>query len=97
MATTDARAATDEKASAQLRDQVETLKEDVGQTAQLAKTAAAESLEDAKEKAREYVQTGREKKEHYEDALLTRVRERPLQSVAIAAGVGLVIGLLGRR
>lgn len=86
-----------QKTTTQLREQVETLKDDVGQMGQLAKTAATETLDDAKEKARGYVQAGREKTEHYEDALITRVRERPMQSVAIAAGVGLVIGLLARR
>lgn len=86
-----------DRAAAQFRDQMHTLKEDVGQMGRLAKSAAAETMEDVKDKAREYMQTGREKTEKYEDALLRKVRSHPLESVAIAAGIGFVLGFLNRR
>ncbi len=86
-----------ERTTSQLKDQMETLKEDMGQMGRLAKTAAAEKVDEMRERAREVVSAGREKTVKYEDALLEKVRTHPLQTVAVAAGVGFVLGFLTRR
>lgn len=75
-----------------------------------AKAAAREKAEELGSKAREYYATARERgREYYDEAqdrfddaqryVVERVQERPIQSTAIALGVGVVIGLLlaGRR
>ena len=70
---------------------------------------AGERAQDARARATESVRQARERLESMEEELLTRardaardteryVRDNPWQSVGIAAGVGLVLGLLiGRR
>ncbi len=75
-----------------------------------AKAAARVKAEELKGKASEYYATARERgRDYYDEAserfddaqryVTERVQERPLQSTAIALGVGVVIGLLlaGRR
>jgi len=75
-----------------------------------AKAIAREKAEKLKAKASEYYGTARERgAEYYDEAqdrfddaqryVVERVQERPIQSTAIALGVGVVIGLLlaGRR
>jgi ElaB/YqjD/DUF883 family membrane-anchored ribosome-binding protein len=51
----------------------------------------------ASEVATQYYQQGREQVEEWEKFLKAQLREKPLQSLAIAGGVGLVLGLLLRR
>lgn len=78
--------------------------------AEEAKAIAREKAGQIKDKASEYYETARERgREYYDEAhdrfddahryVSERVQERPLQSTAIALGVGVVIGLLlaGRR
>ena len=96
-ATKDENGANGERATDQLREHLGTVKDDMKEMGKLAQSAASETLEDVKRKARESVKSGREKTEAYENAVLNRVRERPLQSVALAVGVGFLIGFLGRR
>lgn len=86
-----------DRTTSQRKDQMETLKEDMGHMGRLAKTAAAEKVDEMRERAREVVSAGREKAVQYEDALLEKVRTHPLQTVAVAAGVGFVLGFLTRR
>lgn len=81
----------------QLRDQMATLKEDVGQMGRLARDAASEKLDDVRGRAEEGMQVGRKRAERAQDALLAEIREHPLQSVALAVGVGFLVGLLNRR
>ena len=55
-------------------------------------------LKAVREKAGELVERGKEAAVDAGEKLGDRVRERPLTSVAVAAGVGLLVGLLlGRR
>jgi len=71
-------------------------------------SAASEQLNQVKESANEYYQQGREKAQEYyeqgrqkaiemEENLENYVREQPLKAVMIAAGVGLLLGILWRR
>ena len=69
---------------------------------------ASEQLNQVKESANEYYQQGREKAQEYyeqgrakamelEQNLEEYVRDQPLKAVMIAAGVGLLLGILWRR
>lgn len=51
----------------------------------------------AKEAMSEYYQQGREKAVKWEQVLESQIRAKPLQSLLVASGIGLVIGLLWRR
>jgi ElaB/YqjD/DUF883 family membrane-anchored ribosome-binding protein len=69
---------------------------------------AQEYYQTGKDKAQEYMETGRDKAQEYYDLSKAKaqewesdveqyIREKPLQSVLIAAGVGAIFGLLLRR
>jgi ElaB/YqjD/DUF883 family membrane-anchored ribosome-binding protein len=49
------------------------------------------------EVAEEYYQQGREHVLAWQEQLQTQVREKPLQTLFMAAGIGLLFGLLRRR
>jgi ElaB/YqjD/DUF883 family membrane-anchored ribosome-binding protein len=50
-----------------------------------------------KEVAAEYYEEGRERVLAWQQQLENQVREKPIQSLLIAAGIGLLFGLLKRR
>lgn len=61
------------------------------------KEKAREYVESGRDKAREYVESGREKAREWEEGVEGYIQEKPVQALLIAAGVGLVLGLLWRR
>jgi ElaB/YqjD/DUF883 family membrane-anchored ribosome-binding protein len=78
------------KSSDQFREAAAMAREDLREMGTLAKDAAREKAQDIYERSRE---KGRE----WGDGLETYVREQPMRSLLIAAGVGLALGFLMRR
>ena len=58
---------------------------------------AQELIAQGKEMATEYYEEGRDQFLAWQQQLENQVREKPLQSLLMAAGVGLLLGLLRRR
>ena len=58
---------------------------------------AQELIAQGKEVAAEYYEEGRNQVFAWQQQLEYQVREKPLQSLLMAAGVGLLLGLLRRR
>jgi len=58
---------------------------------------AQELMTQGKEVAAEYYEEGRNQVIAWQQQLEDQVREKPLQSLLMAAGVGLLLGLLRRR
>ena len=58
---------------------------------------AHELMAQGKEVAAEYYEEGRNQVLVWQQQLENQVREKPLQSLLIAAGVGLLFGLIRRR
>jgi ElaB/YqjD/DUF883 family membrane-anchored ribosome-binding protein len=58
---------------------------------------ATQKYEQLRESASDYYQQGRERAQEWEQNIEDYVREKPLQSVLIAAGVGVLLGLLWKR
>jgi len=58
---------------------------------------AQELMAQGKEVATEYYEEGRNQVLAWQQQLENQVREKPLQSLLMAAGVGLLLGLLRRR
>ena len=78
---------------------------DIGQQAKQAaseqigqiRDTASEYYQQGREKAAEYYEQGREKAMELEQNLEGYIREQPVKSVLIAAGIGLLLGMLWRR
>ena len=58
---------------------------------------AQDLMAQGKEVAAEYYEEGRNQVLAWQQQLENQVREKPLQSLLMAAGVGLLLGLLRRR
>jgi len=82
---------------AQLRESAQMAKEAVTDLAKETGKYANQRLSDAKESAGAMAQTVKEKASKYNEGFIGYVRENPYKSVAIAAGVGLALGILLRR
>ena len=59
--------------------------------------SAHEKLGEIKDRANDYYNRSKETAQEWEQSLESYVQEKPLQAVLIAAGVGLVLGLIWRR
>ena len=58
---------------------------------------AREKYNQLSDQAQEYYEQGRQKAQEWEESLESYIQEKPLQSVLIAAGVGVLLGLLWKR
>jgi ElaB/YqjD/DUF883 family membrane-anchored ribosome-binding protein len=93
--------APESRSAEERREHVREPSRDIRQQAQdlttQGKEAAAEYYQQGKDVATEYYQQGREQMQIWQQQLEGQVRQKPLQSLLIAAGIGLLIGLLKRR
>lgn len=83
-----------ESATERLVEQGKTVREDMKELGDLAREAAAEKLAEARRYADGYMQDRKERVGEVEDKLVTAIREKPIQSVLIAAGAGALFGML---
>ena len=84
-----------------LRDQAQEAGRDVAQRVQQVGEEIAERAQhlgqQGKEVASEYYQQGRQQAAIWEHQLEQHIREKPIQSLLIAGGIGLLLGILCRR
>lgn len=73
------------------------LKEAAADVAHDVRERASEAAHQVRERAGEYIEAGRAKARDWEEGIEGFVQEKPLQSLLMAAGVGLLVGLLWRR
>jgi ElaB/YqjD/DUF883 family membrane-anchored ribosome-binding protein len=59
--------------------------------------AAREKYQKLSDQAQDYYEQGRQKAQEWEEGLENYIQEKPLQAVLIAAGIGMLIGLLWKR
>ncbi|MDG4878632.1 hypothetical protein P9273_26495 [Mesorhizobium sp. WSM4935] len=108
MATGAGKSATDQATTADLEADIEQLKADIRNlTEQLAKTGqhgygaarrvAADSVEQLRAQGEAALESVRGSAEDIEAQLIAKVREKPVTSLAVAAGVGFLFALLSRR
>ena len=79
-----------------LREQTRTVKEDVAELGRLTREASREKLATAREVGSDWVEKGRDKAKAAEDSVVNYVHEKPVKSVLLAAGAGVLIGFLLR-
>jgi ElaB/YqjD/DUF883 family membrane-anchored ribosome-binding protein len=61
------------------------------------KEAASQQYERARDTAEEYYNQGREKAQQWERNIEEYVQEQPIKALMIAAGVGIVFGILWKK
>jgi ElaB/YqjD/DUF883 family membrane-anchored ribosome-binding protein len=94
---TDAPAQQEPHSAEEWRERMQEAGREVGQRAQQVGQRAQELTTQGQEVAAEYYQQGRERVLAWQQQLQTQVREKPLQTLLMAAGIGLLFGLLRRR
>src|SRR4051812_19421744 len=82
----------------------QSLKDSAGQVSQSlrdmggqVRDQAGEKYNQLREQAADYYQQGRQRAEEWEQGLEQYVQEKPIQSLLIAAGVGMLLGILWKR
>lgn len=83
---------TERSASDRLGRQAKEVTQDLQEMGEIAKDAAQEKLEQLRDNASEYCEQGRDKVQQVERGIEQYIRQRPLKSILIAAGVGLFFG-----
>ena len=73
------------------------LKDKATEAVSSAREAVGEQYDNLKQQATEYYQSGREKAMEWEQQLEDYVREQPVKSLLMAAGVGIVLGMIWKR
>lgn len=76
---------------------LEALRRDLASLTQTVASFGSSKIRQAGETSQQYVDSARDTIMNAEEDLEAYVRSRPLQSIAIAAGVGYVLALLSRR
>jgi ElaB/YqjD/DUF883 family membrane-anchored ribosome-binding protein len=84
-------------AAEQLKDSAAEVTQNIRNIGSQARDAAGEKLNELRHQANEYYDQGRQQAQEWERTLEQYVQEKPIQSLLIAAGVGLVIGALWRK
>ena len=82
---------------ADLRDKASQVGENIRDLGGQVREAAKEKYEELSGEARAFYDQGRGMAEEWEEGLESYVREKPLQAVLIAAGVGMLLGALWKR
>lgn len=76
------------------KEKVSDLQDAVGEQAANLRDATSRKADDLRARAGEFCDDSRQRAVDFERTLEQRIREKPLQSVAIAAGVGVLLGVL---
>jgi ElaB/YqjD/DUF883 family membrane-anchored ribosome-binding protein len=84
-------------AAAQVKDKVSEVASNIKDMGSQVRDAAAEQYENVKEGAAEYYRAGRDKAAEWESQIEEYVRERPIKSLLMAAGVGALLGIIWKR
>jgi ElaB/YqjD/DUF883 family membrane-anchored ribosome-binding protein len=81
----------------QLKDKASEIGQNIRELGSTAREAAQGEYENLKNQAGEYYEQGRQQAVQWENQVESYVHEKPIQSLLIAAGVGLILGVLWKR
>jgi ElaB/YqjD/DUF883 family membrane-anchored ribosome-binding protein len=81
----------------QLKDSASQIGQDLRNLGGQARDAATQTYEQLRQQAGDYYEQGRDRAREMEQSLETYVQEKPIQSLLIAAGVGMLLGILWKR
>lgn len=80
-----------------IRNKAKEVGEQLRDMGQQAREKAQAQYERLREHASEYYESGRRHAQEWEQSLESYVREQPIKSLLIAAGIGVVLGALWKR
>ena len=83
--------------SAEWREQAKVVGRDVQELGKMTKDIAAEAAHNLRDNAAAYYEDGVKHVKSFEESLEKQVRTHPLQSLLIAAGAGLLLGVILRK
>jgi len=81
----------------QLKDSASQVGQDLRNLGSQARDAATQTYDQLREQAGDYYEQGRERAREMEQSLEQYVQEKPIQSLLMAAGVGMLLGILWKR
>ena len=93
----DASNTTDAGQPDQLRDKAQEVSQNLRDLGGQVRDAAREKYDQMSDQARQYYDQGRQSAQQWEESLESYVQEKPLQALLMAAGVGLLLGVLWKR
>ena len=97
MGETDTQQSQERVAGGHLRESAAQVGHDLREMGSQMKDVAQERFNRLRQQAAEYYEQGRERAREWEQNLEKMVQERPIKSLLIAAGVGVLLGYLFRR
>jgi ElaB/YqjD/DUF883 family membrane-anchored ribosome-binding protein len=80
-----------------LKEAAQQVKQNIRDLGSQAREAATQQYDQLRDQATEYYEQGRERAREIEQSLEQYVQEKPIQSLLIAAGVGMLLGILWKR
>ena len=83
--------------ASQLKDKANEMVDNLRDMGSKVSDTASEQFQAAKETASEYYQAGRDKAAQWEEQIEAYVREQPVKSLLIAAGIGALFGVIWKR
>lgn len=89
--------ATGSASTGDVQADLEALRRDIASLTQTVASFGSGKIRQASETSQQYMDSARERFMNAEEDIEAYVRSRPLQSLAMAAGVGYVLALLSRR
>jgi ElaB/YqjD/DUF883 family membrane-anchored ribosome-binding protein len=75
----------------------EKVRDQASQVAGQVRDAAREKYEELRDQAADYYEQGREKAHEWQHGVEQYVQEQPIKALLIAAGVGMLLGILWKR
>jgi ElaB/YqjD/DUF883 family membrane-anchored ribosome-binding protein len=80
-----------------LRDKASEVAQDVRDMGGQLGDVAREQYENVKEQASQYYKRGRKRAADVEEGFEDYIREKPIHAILVAAGIGLLVGMMWRR
>jgi ElaB/YqjD/DUF883 family membrane-anchored ribosome-binding protein len=81
----------------QVRERAQQVGQQLRDMGSQARDTAQQQYEQLRQQAQEYYESGRERAMEWEQGLEDYVRQQPVKSLLIAAGVGVILGALWKR
>ena len=97
MSRAESGSASNQGAASQLKDKASEMASGIRDMGTQAYDAAAEKYQSVKDSAAEYYQAGHDKAVAWEAQIESYVRERPIKSLLMAAGAGMLLGIIWKR